>query len=69
MMGFGMIGGMLLFWIVLVVLAVLLVRGLFQNNRSNGINQSASARQILDQRYARGEINQEQYRLMLKDIQ
>ena len=69
MMGFGMIGGMLLFWIVLIVLAVLLVRGLFQTNRPNLANNPLSARQILEQRYARGEINQEQYLLMLKDIQ
>lgn len=69
MMVFGMIGGMLIFWIVIVVLAVLLVRGLFQTNQPGGTNQPLSARQILEQRYARGEINQEQYLLMLKDIQ
>ena len=72
MMGFGMIGGMLIFWIVLIGLAVLLVRGLFQSNQSrNSIstNERPSARQTLEQRYARGEINQEQFRLMLKDIQ
>lgn len=72
MMGFGMIGGMFLFWIVLIGLAVLLVRGLFYPNQSgngNKTNEQPSARQILEQRYARGEINQEQFRLMLKDIQ
>ena len=69
MMGFGMMGGMLLFWIVLIGLAVLLVRGLYQTNQSSATNQPLSARQILEQRYSRGEINQEQYLLMLKDIQ
>ena len=72
MMGFGMFGGMFLFWIVLIVLAVLLVRGLFQSNQPGSkivANQPLSARQILEQRYARGEINQEQYLLMLKDLQ
>lgn len=68
-MGFGMIGGMLLFWIVVIVLAVLLVRGLFQTKQPKLANNPLSARQILEQRYARGEINQEQYLLMLKDIQ
>jgi putative membrane protein len=68
MMGFGMIGGMLLFWAILIVVAVVLVRGLFQSNQSIGMNQPQSARQILEQRYARGEINQEQYLLMLNDI-
>ena len=69
MMGIGMIGGMLLFWIGLILLAVLLVRGLFQSGRSGTNSQPPSARQILEQRYARGEINQEQFRLMLKDLQ
>jgi putative membrane protein len=69
MMGFGMIGGMLLFWGALIVLAVFLVRGLFQTKQSSDTNAPLSARQILEQRYARGELNQEQYLLMLKDIQ
>ncbi len=68
-MGFGMIGGMFLFWVILIILAVILVRGLFQSNRPTGTSQLVSAREILEQRYARGEINQEQFKLMLKDIQ
>jgi len=68
MMGFGIMG-MFLFWIILILLAVFLVFGLFQKNRPKDDNLPLSARQILDQRYARGEINQEQYSLMLKDIQ
>jgi hypothetical protein len=38
-------------------------------NQPSRMNQPLSARQILEQRYARGEINQEQYILMSKDIQ
>ena len=71
MMGFGMIGGMFLFWIILIGLAVLAVRGLFQTNQSAGGNRSntpRSAREILEQRYARGEITQEQFLQMQKDI-
>lgn len=68
-MGLGMIGGMVFFWIILIGLAVFLVRGLFKTNKTNATNQPLSARQILELRYARGEINQEQYLLMLKDIQ
>lgn len=71
-MGFGMVGGMFLFWIVLIGLAVLLVRGMFQPSQfANGDkkNEPPSARQILDQRYARGEINREQYLLLLNDLQ
>lgn len=71
-MGFGMVGGMFLFWGILIVLAVLLVRGLFQSNQSAGSNKSSdplSAREILEQRYARGEITQEQFLQMQKDLQ
>lgn len=68
MMGFGMVGGMILFWAILIVLAVLLVRGLFRTNRSSVSSEQLSAKQILEQRYARGEINQEQYLLMINDI-
>ena len=68
-MGYGMIGGMLLFWIILIVLAFLVVRGLFQASRAGENSQPLTARQILEKRYARGEINQEQFQQMLKDIQ
>lgn len=68
-MGFGMFGGLLIFGLVLLVLAVVLVPGLFSSNKGSTTNESPSARQILEQRYARGEINREQYVLMLKDIQ
>ncbi len=68
MMGFGMVGGMILFWAILIVLAVFLVHGLFRTNRSSVPSELLSARHILEQRYARGEINQEQYLLMINDI-
>ena len=66
--GFGMFGGMLIFWVLIIVLAVLLVKGLFNADDSRQTDNSTSAKKILDERYARGEINQEQYHLMLKDI-
>jgi len=67
-MGFGMMGGMLVFWVVIIVLAVLLVKGLFNSNSNRTRNNDRTATQILDERYARGEITQEQYRMMVKDI-
>ena len=72
MMGFGMIGGMFLFWGVLIVLAVLVVRDLFPSNHPADNNRSSialSAREILEQRYVRGEITQEQFLQMQKDLQ
>ncbi len=68
MVWFGMMGGMFLFWIVIIGLAVLLVRALFQPNRSRGTDTPPTPRQILDQRYARGEITREQYHSMLEDL-
>jgi putative membrane protein len=69
MMGFGMMGGMLLFWILLIILVVWAVRGLFQSNQHPPVSQTPTAKQILEQRYARGEINRDQYLLMLKEIE
>ncbi len=66
-----MVAGMLLFWIVLIILAVLLVRRLFQPNQSIDSEHEANLvtpREILDRRYARGEITQGQFLQMEKDL-
>ncbi len=68
-MGFGMMGGMVVFWALIIVLAVLLVKELFNSNSNRSRDNVHRANQILDERYARGEISQEQYLTMLKDIQ
>jgi putative membrane protein len=71
MMGVGMIFFMLLFWAALILGAVWLARSLFQPSHSASgsmVGTSLSARQILEQRYARGEITREQYLLMSKDL-
>lgn len=67
--GFGMFGGMFIFWILIIVLAVLLVKGLFNSNDSKSTENTKTAKQILAERYARGEINQEQYNSILDDVQ
>jgi putative membrane protein len=73
MMGIGMGFGLLfvvLIAIGLIALAVLLVGALFPRNGRPAAagEQEPSARQILDQRYARGEISREEYELMKQDI-
>jgi putative membrane protein len=70
-MGFG--GGlvMLLVWVVLIVGAVWLVRTLFPSNQQLPASSSqpeASAGDILKQRYVRGEITQEQFEQMRRDL-
>ena len=73
MMGIGMGFGLLfvaLLGIGLIVLAVWLVGALFPHNAGPMVarGQAPSARQILDQRYARGEVSREEYDLMVQDI-
>jgi putative membrane protein len=73
-LGFGLFGllFMVLFWVGLIALAVWLVGSLFGRNgrqvTSSG-DHELNAREILDRRYARGEITREQYELMKQDLE
>jgi putative membrane protein len=71
--GFGLFGllFMFLFWGGLIVLAIWLVGNLFPGNRPprrSAHEQDVRPGDILDRRYARGEITREQYELMKKDL-
>jgi putative membrane protein len=72
--GWGWLGMgvmMLLFWGGLVVLAVLLVRALFPSGQPlppGASGREPTAREILDQRYARGDITHEQFEQMKRDL-
>jgi putative membrane protein len=73
MMGFGMLGLvlMLLFWGVLIALAAWAIGALFPIGRVEHTAPPAehlNARQILEQRYARGELAREQYELNKQDL-
>ena len=74
MMGFGMGIGlllMLLFWGLLIVGAAWLVKGVFSGDkRTLGASGASGAkpREILDQRYARGEIAREEYDRIRQDL-
>ncbi len=72
-MGFGLIGLllMLLAWGLLIALAVCLISALFprtDKGSTSSLDESLSAKEILERRYARGEINREQYELMKQDL-
>jgi len=56
--GFGMFGGfgMLLFWSIFIFIIVLAVKSV-----RAGSKESNNARRILDERYARGEIDEQEY--------
>ena len=70
-MGIGLIW-MFLFWGGLILLAVWLIRLLFPTSPppppKNRRSLHLEARDILDQRYARGEISREQYVEMRQTI-
>jgi len=66
MMGFGGFFG-LLFWLLLIIIAVVLVKWLFGN--TNNQPQGPSALEILNQRFATGEITEEEYLRMKKRIE
>ncbi len=59
---------MIINFVITIVLALFLVRGLFQTNYPGGTCQPLSARQILELRCLRSEINHEKYLIILKDI-
>ncbi len=71
-MGFGLFGlvFMFLFLAVVIALGIWLVSALFPRDTQSVTpdGQDLSARQILDVRYARGEITREQYETMKQDI-
>ncbi len=75
MTGFGMgFGGglvMVLFWVVLIVGAVWLVRNAFSTGQPSPVSSARSepsADEILKQRYARGEITKEQFEQIRRDL-
>ena len=74
MMAFGGIGLLLmvLFWGILIAGGVWFVKAVFtsapQNHAGNAISRQASPREILDQRYARGEISREEYERIKSDL-
>ena len=64
---------MLLFWILLIVGIVMLIRWAwdYTAGREKGINshgKADTALEILKQRYAKGEISREEYQQMKQDL-
>jgi len=73
MMGFGWIGMiiLLLFWGLIIAGAFLLMRSIFPDagQRKGSIDRNhMSAREVLDHRYARGELTREHYLAMIEDM-
>ena len=61
--GFGLV-----FWIVVIVLIVGLVMGQSGRDVDNGNHSKPDAREILKERYAKGEIDRDEYESKMKDL-
>ena len=76
--GFGGLGIVLMiaFWVVIIALAVWLLSNVFPRAMSNSSSPATTQRsdlsesplEILKRRYARGEINREQYEMMKQEV-
>lgn len=65
----GMTIGMLLFWMLVVAGGVLLFRALDRTpDRPTDLRRGPSPEQILAERFARGEIDEEEYRSRLRTL-
>lgn len=72
-MGFGWLGflAMAIFWIVIIAAAIWLLSNLFPKDNPTAVagNISDTAVDILKKRYARGEINKEEFEAMRHDLE
>ncbi|MHB8494620.1 MAG: SHOCT domain-containing protein [Casimicrobiaceae bacterium] len=66
-MGLGMIG-MLLFWILIIVAIVALVKWMWGPRRFAGHGQEKTALDVLNERYARGEVDKEEFDQKKRDL-
>ena len=66
-MGFGMIG-MALFWVLVILGIVVLVRRVGGSSSSSSPPLSKTALDILNERYARGEIDKQEFEEKKRDL-
>lgn len=66
-MGIGMVS-MLLFWVLLIAAAALVVKYVWGTGASSEGRQEKTALDILKERYARGEIEREEFEQKKRDL-
>jgi len=65
----GLFFVMFIFWVILIALAIIfIVRSMRHNHYDQYRHSSIDALEILKQRYAKGEINKQEYEQIKKDI-
>lgn len=70
LLGFGGMG-MILFWVLLIAVVVLVVRGVIGNSSAGSnaaLPPAPTPLEILQTRYAKGEISKEEYEEMRTDL-
>lgn len=73
MMGYGFMGAgifMWIFWLLIIGGGIWLLTGLFnqRNYPGNRPDNTPDAKEILDRRYAKGELTREEYDHMKQDL-
>ena len=67
--GFGMGLGMWVFWILLVVIIIVLVKVISPGSGSSPTTPDKSPMEILEARYARGEIDEEEFHRRRRELE
>lgn len=67
-LGYGYMGLGLIFWILIIVGVVLLIKWLADQGKTTGGDHQISAMELLKTRYARGEITAEEFEEMKKRL-
>ncbi|MGE5087815.1 MAG: SHOCT domain-containing protein [Candidatus Levyibacteriota bacterium] len=65
--GFGVVG-MLLWWVLIILGIVLLAKWLYRGSRGGGQGTANRAMEILRERYARGEIDKQEFEERKRDL-
>ena len=65
---FAMSAGMILFWALIITAAVLLFRAVNRTPEHTRVSVGPAAEQLLAERFARGDIDEEEYRQRLATL-
>ena len=60
---------MWIFWLLVIVVIIGVVKAMMAGNASRGDSQRDSALSILEKRYARGEIDREEYQEKRRELE